>query len=206
MIVEDTLILIWQAQQAAEHGDKVTARNLLRQALHLDPNNGLAWEWMARLAAEPEQRRYCLERLLTLEPKNPFGLEQQLRENYAPLPPANDAEQTREMTMQAEIAPALARDAAPQVQSAALIEEKPIIPQQPDQPRNNTVRQVPASSTPKAAIKKNPAAERFMSIVAWMIVLLMLAGVLAFMAYQYFPGWFIHGMDTSLFLPFMHLV
>jgi hypothetical protein len=205
--VEDTLILIWQAQQAAEHGDKVTARNLLRQALHLDPNSGLAWEWMARLAAEPEQRRYCLERLLALEPKNPFGLEQQLREDYTPLPPTDTADQTREMTLQDEEIPAQVKEPEPEIQVSAVTEETDDRSQQAKTQKSGSIRQETAP-VPSVTItrKKNTASDRLMSAIAWLIVLMMLAGVLAFMAYQYFPEWFFPGVDTSLVLPFTFMV
>lgn len=199
--MEDTLILIWQAQQAAEHGDKVTARNMLRQALHIDPNNGLAWEWMARLAAEPEQRRYCLERLLMLEPKNPFGLEQQLRENYSPQPPSDQSDQTREMTMQVEEIHPPANQTETELPEEPVSEERPVRVQQPEQPKNSPARHVSTPLSPATAVyKKNPVMERLAAAIAWIVVLLILVGVFVFMAYQYFPEWFLPSGDTSLLL------
>ncbi|HWQ47113.1 MAG TPA: hypothetical protein VN376_09605 [Longilinea sp.] len=198
--MEDTLILIWQAQQAAEHGDKVTARNLLRQALHLDPNSGLAWEWMARLAAEPEQRRYCLERLLALEPKNPFGLEQQLSEPYNPLPEINHSEQTRDMTMQVEETQSTVIEPEPLPEPAPISSSQPGEGSVPSHSKAPVTQNTAMPSSAARTVSHNPAKERWMSVLSWLIVILILAGVLAFMAYQYFPEWFIRGDHSSQIL------
>jgi len=56
--------------EAAQQGDKRTARNLLKQVLAEDENNELAWMWLASAVETLEERRACLQRVLQINPKN----------------------------------------------------------------------------------------------------------------------------------------
>ena len=56
---------------AYQAGRPETARELLGEALQLDPANELAWIWLAALAHKAEEKRYCLERALELNPHGP---------------------------------------------------------------------------------------------------------------------------------------
>lgn len=50
--------------------DLTKGRNLLTQLLRLEPENDQAWMWLSRTVSDPEKRRQCLERAISLNPKN----------------------------------------------------------------------------------------------------------------------------------------
>lgn len=56
------------AVKALHRGDRVRARQLVHQALTEDPRNVRAWTWACELAATWEERVYCLERILEVDP------------------------------------------------------------------------------------------------------------------------------------------
>ncbi len=62
--------LLHKGIQAARSGNRAMARRLLQQATAKDPNNELAWIWLATVAETTAQRRHCLERVLELNPAN----------------------------------------------------------------------------------------------------------------------------------------
>ena len=55
---------------ALQSGETVSARDLLVQALQADPANGTAWLWLSGAVATDAERRYCLERILDLDPNH----------------------------------------------------------------------------------------------------------------------------------------
>ena len=55
---------------AAKRGDKTTARRLLQQVLSIDGDNELALMWMASVVDSLNERRFFLERALSINPKN----------------------------------------------------------------------------------------------------------------------------------------
>lgn len=56
--------------EAARAGNQAEARRLLQQVLSADPNNEVAWMWMASAVSTPNERRVCLERALQINPNN----------------------------------------------------------------------------------------------------------------------------------------
>lgn len=56
--------------EAARQGEKAAARRLLRQVVDNEPNNEIAWMWLASVAESLQERRLCLERVVRLNPKN----------------------------------------------------------------------------------------------------------------------------------------
>lgn len=48
-------------------------RKLLMQSLQLNPQNDMAWLWLARASANRDQRLRCIERALALNPSNPHA-------------------------------------------------------------------------------------------------------------------------------------
>jgi tetratricopeptide (TPR) repeat protein len=56
--------------EAARAGNLAEARRLLQQVLSADPNNEVAWMWMASAVTSPAERRVCLERALQINPNN----------------------------------------------------------------------------------------------------------------------------------------
>ena len=56
--------------EAVRRGDKQAAEMLLRQVVNGDPNNELAWMWLASAVDSVEERRRCLENALRINPNN----------------------------------------------------------------------------------------------------------------------------------------
>jgi hypothetical protein len=55
---------------AAREGRREEARDLLQQALQADPRSEQGWLWMSAVVETDDERRICLERVLTINPKN----------------------------------------------------------------------------------------------------------------------------------------
>ena len=55
---------------AAREGHREEARELLQQALQADPRSEQGWLWMSAVVETDDERRICLERVLTINPKN----------------------------------------------------------------------------------------------------------------------------------------
>ncbi len=59
-----------QAIAKIKAGDKFTGREYLADILQNDPQNEKAWLWLAATVESEERRRYCLERVLEINPAN----------------------------------------------------------------------------------------------------------------------------------------
>lgn len=59
-----------QGIEAARRGDRNTGRRLLREVIETDPNNELAWIWLASCMTTADERRECLRRVLEINPNN----------------------------------------------------------------------------------------------------------------------------------------
>jgi len=59
-----------QAIARIKAGDKVIGREYLADILQVDPQNEKAWLWLAAAVESQERRRYCLERVLEINPAN----------------------------------------------------------------------------------------------------------------------------------------
>src|SRR5262245_49482483 len=55
---------------ALKSGEALSARELLVQALRTDPTSATAWLWLSGAVATDAERRYCLERILELDPNH----------------------------------------------------------------------------------------------------------------------------------------
>jgi tetratricopeptide (TPR) repeat protein len=66
----DSADLLRQALQAARSGRELTARDLFRDVVRLDPNNELAWIWLSGLLDPLEDRLAACERVLSINPGN----------------------------------------------------------------------------------------------------------------------------------------
>ncbi len=67
---EDIQNLLRTGIQAAQSGNKMTARQLLQEVVERDPKNELAWMWMASVADTTPERRDCLKKVLAINPGN----------------------------------------------------------------------------------------------------------------------------------------
>ncbi len=56
--------------EAARRGDKTAAQVLLREVVAADPDNELAWLWLASAVDNLEERRAHLEKVLSINPNN----------------------------------------------------------------------------------------------------------------------------------------
>ncbi len=59
-----------QAITLIKLGDKQNGGRLLAEILKAEPRNETAWLWMSSIVDNDEQRRYCLEQVLTIDPNN----------------------------------------------------------------------------------------------------------------------------------------
>lgn len=55
---------------AARRGDRANAQKILRQVVTSNPDNEVAWMWLASVAESLQERRACLERALRINPRN----------------------------------------------------------------------------------------------------------------------------------------
>ena len=61
---------VQSAIEAANQGDKTKAMDFLKQVVAANPNDVDAWLVLAAVVDEPERKRQCLKRVLTLDPVN----------------------------------------------------------------------------------------------------------------------------------------
>jgi len=59
-----------QAISLIKAGNKQAAYPILRQLIQEEPNNEQGWLWMFACADRPEQKRYCLQKALEINPNN----------------------------------------------------------------------------------------------------------------------------------------
>ena len=65
-------------EQAAAHiraGDIDKGRQILIDILKQNPRDENGWLWMTRCVTETEQKRYCFEKVLRINPQNQYAIE-----------------------------------------------------------------------------------------------------------------------------------
>jgi len=62
--------MLQKAIRAIELGDKITGQRLLAEFIKIDPHNETAWLWMSVAVDNPEQKKYCFQRVLKINPEN----------------------------------------------------------------------------------------------------------------------------------------
>ena len=70
-----TATKLQEAINCIKSGDRQTGQRLLTEVLHAEPGNEAAWLWMSALMSG-EKRRFCLEKVLSLNPNHPQAREQ----------------------------------------------------------------------------------------------------------------------------------
>jgi ferric-dicitrate binding protein FerR (iron transport regulator) len=76
-------------EQAIAHikaGEIENARPLLIEVLKQNPADENAWLWMTKCVTETEQKRYCFERVLKINPQNQYAI-RELRHLTRPVSP-----------------------------------------------------------------------------------------------------------------------
>src|SRR5690348_9400116 len=62
--------LLQRGKIAANNNDSALARRLLSQVIQRDPRNETAWLWLSGVVETPERMRYCLQKVLSINPDN----------------------------------------------------------------------------------------------------------------------------------------
>lgn len=62
--------LFQQGVAAHSVGDYAQSADLFAQALSQNPNHPGAWHWLSSVLNEPEQKKYCLQQVLRITPRN----------------------------------------------------------------------------------------------------------------------------------------
>jgi hypothetical protein len=75
--------LVQSAVEAANRGQKKEAMELLKQALSANPNDVDAWLVVAAVVDQPERKRQCLNRVLSLDPVNQIARDELLEMDRA---------------------------------------------------------------------------------------------------------------------------
>lgn len=78
-----------EAVRLAQAGNKDEARQMLRQIIQTDPNNEMAWLWLASVAAERGEYQHALQEVLRINPANQQArdLMAQLQQQQIPYTP-----------------------------------------------------------------------------------------------------------------------
>lgn len=69
------LTLFEQAVAYIKAGDIEKGKQLLAEALKQNPRDENAWLWMTKCVTDAEQKRYCFERVLKINPQNQHAIE-----------------------------------------------------------------------------------------------------------------------------------
>ncbi len=85
--------LLQQAITAAHAGQRDEARQLLLRVLNERPRSELAWLWMSTVVDEPDERAFCLRRMLAIRPNSKYAFKglQELGEIPTADPPHQQA-------------------------------------------------------------------------------------------------------------------
>lgn len=78
--------LLQRAIELAKARQREDAEKLLRQILEVNPDNEVAWMWLSGVVRDPAEKKYALERALSLNPQNPLA-RQGIDRFEAQLPP-----------------------------------------------------------------------------------------------------------------------
>ena len=85
--------LLRTAVQAAKHGEREKAHQLLLQIVEQDEKNEMAWLWLSGVVATNEDRQICLENVLAINPNNQMA--QKGLKKLGLTPPAPAAPKTK---------------------------------------------------------------------------------------------------------------
>lgn len=75
MAQDRALQLLQQGMAAAKAGQSDQARQILQQAVRLDPQNETIWLWLTSVARDNQERAFCLKQILTINPQNEMALQ-----------------------------------------------------------------------------------------------------------------------------------
>lgn len=75
----ETDALLKEGIAAIKAGHRAKARAVLPEVVRRRPNDLAAWLWMSSAVDADEERRECLEKVLSIDPANPHAKEGLLR-------------------------------------------------------------------------------------------------------------------------------
>ena len=70
----DANVLTQQGIAALQSNDKVLAHEILGRAVQIEPHHEQAWLWLSGAVSSDAERRYCLEQVLVINPRNSAAL------------------------------------------------------------------------------------------------------------------------------------
>lgn len=70
MSIEAVADLLRRGKEAVINNDYSAGRTLLTQVVQLDPQNEQGWLWLSGLLNNPDRMRFCLERVIQINPEN----------------------------------------------------------------------------------------------------------------------------------------
>lgn len=66
--------LLQQGIAAAKAGQKDQARQILQQAVKIDPRNETIWLWLSSVAKDDKERIFCLKQILSINPQSELAI------------------------------------------------------------------------------------------------------------------------------------
>ncbi len=135
-----------QAISAIRHGDLPAGQRLLAAILQHEPGNLQAWLWMSAAVREDERKRFCLEKVLALDPGNAAA-----RQGLAALKPVVTNSAATNFA---------AAERAPQAPAATAAPTS-----QPDSPAAPRVERQPAASQASQALPPPVAAQQAPQVI-----------------------------------------
>jgi len=122
---------VQSALEAANQGDKNKAIDFIKQVLAVNPNDVDAWLVLAAVVDDPERKRQCLKRVLTLDPTNQIAREEMLEIDRAAMGGPPDT-----VPDLASVSPVVPLSAAPRSKHPILSQTTmPVVSFSPERPK-----------------------------------------------------------------------
>jgi hypothetical protein len=194
--------IVQSAIDAANEGDKPKAIELVRQALTANPNDMDAWLVLAAVMDDPQRKRQCLNRVLTIDPTNTIARDELLDMDraYMSAVPSQPVEEPIS-TDQPQPEPTPYSSSAFTYESAPAIEQTQFPAQPPTSPK--TLQPKPASrpQAEKPQVFKYSLVTRIMTYVFFVLF-----GCLTLIAFQSLTAALVPCSLSLIMLPVIWIV
>ena len=165
--------LTQQGIEAMRRGDKVTAHQLLQQAVQQNPQDINAWLWLSGAVSADQERLHCLQQVIRIDPENAAaakGIAQLISRGAVTVEMAQGAREAP------GIEPAVMAKNRPAAASVVKGQESQPTPAQPAQPRPAAAK--PRRGREEIIFKVSPSPIPVLVRGGFLLVLLILAGML----------------------------